>query len=357
MDFRKAIWLSTLSSYAKIGLPKVIEHMKFMDLDEVYLIVSESIGTLYPSNVRPMVPQLRGKDIINPFIKELHKVDIKVHAWIVTLLFNNEEFIKKHKDWYVVNKLGISCIDKPPYIESYKWLCPSREEVVNHVVDLFSEVVEKYDVDGVHFDYIRYPDILLPRGIRKRYENVPLEDIVKPEFDYCYCSTCCSKFESEFGINPRNLKYFEYYYGVWFKWRTDKVTNLVKQVYEKVKRYDSSIEVSAAVFPTPKIAYEYVLQNWTIWGLDHYNPMIYHRYYEKTYKWIGEAVRESVLRGLKILAGIHLYHIGSKRELLESVRDALLNGAVGICIFVYPPPSMEYIKWVSEVFKEVEKSL
>jgi len=50
-------------------------------------------------------------------------------------------------------------------------------------------------------------------------------------------------------------------YGKWYKWRTDRITEIVKYVYKNVKNYDLSVEVSAAVFATPKLAYEYAFQD------------------------------------------------------------------------------------------------
>ena len=349
----RAVWTSIQGIYKKVGFDKAIKHFKKMHLDEVYLLVCEGSGSLFPSKYRPQCPRFKVENAVDNFIKLLHKNDFKVHAWIVTLNFHHEIFTKQHKDWYVVNKLGVSCIDNPPYTSSYKWLCPSKDEVVNHVADYFYEVVSTLEVDGVHFDYIRFPDILLPVAIRPRYEGVPKEDVLKPDFDYCYCATCRSLFQEQYGVDPMNLKYIEPMYGVWFRWRTTRITHLVKFVYNKVKKYSNSIKVSAAVFPTPKIAYEYVFQDWTTWGLDYYNPMIYHKYYNKTHKWIGEAVREGVLRGVKILAGISIHQIDAENELRESCKDAIKNGAIGICIFSYPTLE-EKIEWISRVFRELE---
>ena len=48
-----------------------------------------------------------------------------------------------------------------------------------------AHIVEMNAVDGVHLDYVRHCDVILPRGLWERYDLV--QDIEHPEFDFCYC--------------------------------------------------------------------------------------------------------------------------------------------------------------------------
>ncbi len=350
VKIRKMAWVSTVSAH-RVGCEKAISELRRMGVEELVLLTVDGGGPLYPSDIRPQPAKLRGKDLVSPLIKLARREGMRTHAWIVTLNFHNVEFAREHKDLYVVNKLGVSCVDDPPYVSHYLWLCPSSEEVVSNVVELFLEVASRFDVDGLHFDYIRYPDVVLPEGIRGRYEGVPREEVLLPRFDYCYCERCRELFESEHGVDPVELRYIEPDYGVWFRWRAQRVTELVRRVYSAVKRYDSSLEVSAAVFATPELAYRYVLQDWPSWGLDFYNPMIYHEYYARPSGWIGQAVREGVLRGARTCAGILVGFMRSEEELARSFADAVSNGASGICVFAYPPPRPELVEWVGKAFR------
>jgi len=61
---------------------------------------------------------------------------------------------------------------------------------------MFLEVAQKFDVDGLHFDYVRLrPHMMLPSRLRSRYPSVPKENIILPEYDYCYCDNCRTKFK------------------------------------------------------------------------------------------------------------------------------------------------------------------
>ena len=355
LELRKGAWLNVGKIYQEMGFEKAARELHDMGLNEAYPIVASGAGALFPSKIRPQQEAFKGKDIVSPFIKELRKYGIRVHPWIVSLNLHNEDFLTKNTHLYAVNKNGVSCLASPPYVSGYKWLCPSREEVKENLADTFLEVAERFDVDGVHFDYIRLPDIILPVGLRGKYEGVPKEDLLLPQYDFCYCDVCRSRYREETGIDPISLKYVEPGYGRWFRWRADRITEVVKNVYNKVKNYDSSIEVSAAVFATPKLSYEYVFQDWTAWGLDLYNPMIYHKHYGQPTEWIGEAVREGVLWGTKLSAGVLIGFMESQKDAYNGFRAALDNGASGITVFVYPTPKPEMREWIRHAFAALEK--
>jgi len=167
VKFRKGAWVHVPKTFSDIDFEKAAKDLVDIGFNEVYLIVSSGQGTLYPSKIRLQSPDFKDRDVISPFIRELKKAGLKVHAWIVSLNLHNEDFARSHRDWYVVNKEGVSCVDSPPYVNHYKWLCPTREEVRENLKSLFLEIAEKFDVDGLHFDYIRIPDILLPKALRK----------------------------------------------------------------------------------------------------------------------------------------------------------------------------------------------
>jgi len=350
---RKSAWVSMPEIYKNLSYEKALDDLNKMGIEELYPIVFSG-GAYYPSDHFPQVEGFEGKDILTPFIKEARKYGMRVYPWIVSLNLYHKEYALKNKHLYVVNKLGVSCVDKPSYVDSYKWLCPSRDESKEHLANIFLEVAQKFDVDGLHFDYIRLPDVILPAGLRGKYEGVPQEEIIMPQFDFCYCEVCRSRFKGEFGIDPINMSYIEPSYGRWFRWRADKVTEVVRHVYGEVKRYDAGLEVSAAVFATPELSYQYVFQDWPSWGIDLYNPMIYHKYYTQDHRWIGSAVRSGVLRGVDVSAGVLIGFIERKEDMIEAFQLAKDNGAVGVTLFVYPPPRAELLEWSKEALKSAQ---
>lgn len=343
---RKRVWVSLPALLREGNIEREIERISSIGFEELLLLISDGNITLFNSNIRPSKPDYKVNSILEKVIEAAHKMGLKAHAWIVTLKIDNKKFVKEHADWYTVNKMGESSAEKPPYVENYKWLCPRKPQVIGFVKDFFVEVASRFDFDGLHFDYIRLPDIILPKGLRARYTGVPLEEIYVPRFDFCYCDDCRRLFISEVGVDPMMMEYDDPLYQRFFRWRADGVTQLVKEVYNAVKNVYSDIEVSAAVFPTPTIAYKYVFQRWHEWPLDLYDPMIYHKYYEEDVEWIGEAVREATSMRLPISAGILLDFMDKPEEVYRAFQLAVNNGAKGITLFVYPPKNLKALEWV-----------
>lgn len=263
-------------------------------------------------------------------IRHAHASGLKIHHWLWTLC-RGGKLVQEHPDWYAVNRKGESTSDKPPYVHYYRFLCPSRDEVVEHLVNDYVQAASREGLDGVHLDYVRYPDVILPRALWKKYDLV--QDTELPAFDYCYCEVCRKGFEKEHGEDPLELP-DPPASETWRQWRLDRVTRIVNRIAAAVKPLGK--QLTAAVFPTPSIARRLVRQDWTRWDLDAVLPMTYHGFYEKPVGWIEEAVREGVagLAGKRPLyPGLYLSMLQEEADYERAVAAARAGGASGIALF------------------------
>ncbi len=269
---------------------------------------------------------------------------LEFHSWIPTLLQSKEGLVDT--SLYAVNRRGESTWSNPPYVGYYKFLCPNQPEVYTFLEGLYGKVAEVPEVDGIHLDYIRFPDVILARGLWEKYGLVM--DKEYPQFDYCYCDKCVSDFEEQSGINileaedPSQVE-------EWKQFRYDLITDLVNHLSEHVHSKGKSI--SAAVFPGPhSVARRIVRQEWDQWNLDAYYPMNYNDFYLEGVDWIGEVSREAVeLTGGKapVFSGLFICPNPEKKdemadpenhglipsEIPDAVRASVANGAAGICLF------------------------
>jgi uncharacterized lipoprotein YddW (UPF0748 family) len=188
-------------------------------------------------------------------------------------------------------------------------------------------------VDGVHLDYIRFIDVILPRGLWSRYGLVM--DREMPEYDFCYCEVCRQKFRKQSGRDPMELE-DPSSDEAWreFRWRsiTEVVTLLGDAAHARGKK------ISAAVFATPTLARQCVRQAWETWPLDMVFPMIYHNFYLEDVDWIGQATREGVeaVGGkFPLYAGLFVPRL-APAELERAVRLTREAGAQGVSLFSMP---------------------
>ena len=133
-----------------------------------------------------------------------HKYGVEFHRWIFTMYRFFDGFAKReHPEWFSVSRNGDSSLTKPPYVPQYNWLCPSREPVREYLRGIVDGIARRPEVDGVHLDYIRFIDVILPRGLWSKYDIV--QDREYAQYDFCYCSVCIDKFRRQSGIDPRQL--------------------------------------------------------------------------------------------------------------------------------------------------------
>ncbi len=264
---------------------------------------------------------------IIPFAKEF---GIEIHYWIITLLHNKPELYQNHPEWYNINRKGVSSIEKPPYVDYYKWLCPNKPEVREFILNWIEDLSEMEDLDGIHLDYIRYPDVILPKYIQPIYKLRQNKEF--PEFDFCYCVDCRNAFKKQTGIDPLYLENPASDKD-WLQFRLDNISNLVSKIIDLVHRHRKKI--TAAVFPVPELAKKHVRQDWTKWNLDAFFPMNYYNFYDKDLRWIEKSVHSEVCeltKEIPLFSGLYIPETNPV-SLQKSIEYSLSAGAKGISLF------------------------
>ncbi len=255
---------------------------------------------------------------------------LETHAWTWILCRGDKDLLQQHPDWYDVNRLGESAAGKPAYVDYYHFLCPSHPQVGDHLAKLVSDLGDTPNLDGVHLDYIRYPDVILPVALWKKYNLVQNEEL--PQFDYCYCEVCRNAFKQQTGDDPLKLP-DPPASAAWRQYRYDSVTRLVNRLVEVA--HAKSKRVTAAVFPTPTLARKLVRQDWVHWNLDAVLPMTYHSFHNETPEWIERAAREGVTalpKDRPLYAGLYLPDLKGD-DFDRAVAFAMAGGAQGVSLF------------------------
>lgn len=259
------------------------------------------------------------------------EVGIEFHRWMWILNRSGDGWVREnHPEWFTVSREGKSSLEHPPYVGYYRWLCPTRGPVREYLRGKVEEVARRPDIDGVHLDYIRHCDVILPVGLWSRYNLV--QDQEYPEFDFCYCDVCRETFQAQTGRDPVELP-DPPGDAEWREFRWNTLTELVRILADAV--HDHGKRISAAVFPTPTIARRLVRQAWDQWPLDAVFPMIYQRFYNQEVPWIGKATEQGVstLSGkMPLYSGLYLAQL-SPEELGQAVRLATRAGASGVSLF------------------------
>ena len=248
-------------------------------------------------------------DQITQCLDAAKKYGLEVHVWKVNFNLSgaSPEFVQKiHRE----NRNQVSTDGK-----SHDWLCPSHPENFALELESMLEVARKYPVDGLHFDYIRYPGR-----------------------DKCYCDGCRGRFETETNQQvehwPRDC-----YSGAlreqYAQWRCDRITRLVKAVHEGAKKIRPGLKISAAVFSAYPNCRETVAQDWPQWikagYLDFVCPM---DYTQSDLNFIGlvRNQRKLIEGRIPIYPGIGQFRLSDDRT-VGQIHHARALGADGFTIF------------------------
>lgn len=279
---------------------------------------------------------------------------LEFHTWIPTMVQSPKPGLDSAM--YAINGKGESAYDKPAYVDYYKFLCPSREGVYDFLEDMYGAIAEVEEVDGIHLDYIRFPDVILARGLWDKYGLVM--DREYPDYDYCYCERCAADFKAKSGIDiteaedPSQVE-------EWKQFRYDLITSIVNRLAEHV--HQKGKKINAAVFPGPNsVAKKIVRQEWDQWNLDAVYPMHYNDFYLEKPAWIGEVTKEGVTAvedKIPLYSGLFICPRPENKteendpenhgllpgEMEEAIRVSMENGAAGICLFT--PERMTDAHW------------
>ncbi len=171
-----------------------------------------------------------------------------------------------------------------------------------HLLNVGMDVLERYDVDGLNFDYVRYPSPVprllarLPRPLPPLAPAASLRPADRARF-FCHAGKRSTGLRR---LLPRPE------YG---DFRRAQITELVERIYFGVKKRNPNVIVSADVFPNAKDAYENRFQDWKLWlergALDVLCPMAYA---VDTDVWKRQiAVARGFAFGRQVWAGIGAY--------------------------------------------------
>ncbi|MBW4839347.1 MAG: family 10 glycosylhydrolase [Paenibacillaceae bacterium] len=169
----RGVWISTVSnldwpsnsSYGKVEAQKaeyvqLLDEVQAMGMNAVFVQVRPSADAIYPSSLVPWTSYLTGTagkdpgyDPLQFLIEETHRRGMEFHAWFNPFRASTGGDASKLPANHVANL-------HPEWIVKFDgklYINPGISEARDHVIRAIMEVVNRYDIDGVHLDDYFYP--------------------------------------------------------------------------------------------------------------------------------------------------------------------------------------------------------
>ncbi|MCE1247478.1 MAG: family 10 glycosylhydrolase [Firmicutes bacterium] len=322
----RGVWITVTDSkvlYSRQNIAAAMEKLKTLGINNAYVVVWRQGRTVYPSNVMKKLTgieiqeDMKGRDPLQECIKEGHKRGIKVHAWFEfgfasSYQDNGGILLKIHPDWACIGKDG-----KPVVKNGFYWMNSLNPEVQNLMTSLFSEVVEKYKVDGVQGD--------------DRLPAMPVEG--------GYDSVTSALYEKETGKKPPS----DFREAEWVQWRSDRLTLYMETLSKTLRKIKPEIIISSSPSIYPWSRDEY-LQDWICWVekgyVDYACPQIYRRNFADYKKemdslfdeYLAAPYHDRIFPGLLLKVGKYR----AEKDLIDSmIKENRNRGVEGEVYFFY----------------------
>ena len=271
----------------KENLITMLDNLKSYGFNMMLFHVRSFSDALYESKIFPWSASVSseegvspGFDILEFVIEEAHKRNIEVHAWINPYRIRNTTDVSSISEdnpaYAWLNTSHVKVIEDKGIFYN-----PASEKVRDLIVSGVEEIVENYDVDGIHFDDYFYPD---------------------KEIDW--------------------LQYLEYQNDggtmTWDEFHLDNVNQMVKRVYEVIKKQDKNILFGISPEGNIDNNYEMNFADTKRWAseegyVDYLMPQIYFGFenerkpYIETVEMWNDLITSS---NVKLLPALAFYKVG-----------------------------------------------
>ena len=303
---------------SKEGIDALIDFASQAGINTLFVQVYRENKAWFPSQVADSSSYKKYRNDLSedPFariIREAHRRGIQVHAWLNLLSLGqnqNSNFLNKYgtdvltRNLKEKKKISDYLIDKQYFLE------PGDPRVRKDLSEIVSELLRAYpELDGIQFDYIRYPDM---------------------EPHYGYTQSNIERFKKATG-----LKVIDEESLIWKEWKRTQVTELLTLLVKTTRALCPGIQVSAAGCMPYARAFHEAYQDWPSWinrGLiDFVTLMDYSPDPIEFKRWLT-VVKEKVPDSLKVKIGIGAYKLTRTPEIFDqeirSVEELGMTGAV-----------------------------
>jgi uncharacterized lipoprotein YddW (UPF0748 family) len=257
----RCAWFSRYEWSSRLDIEDEIENIDNCNMNAVLFQIRGEADAFYISEHEPWSEDIGsaypGYDPLAVAIYEAHSRGLELHAWLNAFpAWSHADpptspwhIYNRFPGWIMVDASGDTMDPTGPY--AYAFASPGIPEFRDHLNKVIMDIATNYDVDGIHFDYIRYP-----------YNT------------YSYDDSSVARFQREYpGCTPSTCS------GYWTTFRRGLVTEVVAAAYDSVTALKPWVKMSAAVWGHHYDGYVYRLQDshgWLDSGFVDFNaPMIY----------------------------------------------------------------------------------
>ena len=184
----RAVWLTTIGGIdwprshntdrQRREMTETLDLLQQAGINTVLIQTRVRASTIYPSAIEPFDMCLTGTHGKNPgydplrfIVDECHKRGMECHAWMVTIPVGKTKEAR-FKEFKRKNPKLAKSIGQDGFMD------PENPATGDYIARICAEVTRNYDVDGIHLDYIRYPETWPKKGAKPQERRTNITNIV-----------------------------------------------------------------------------------------------------------------------------------------------------------------------------------
>lgn len=352
----RALWVTRATLTSPESITQMVAAAQAGGFNTLLVQVRGRGDAYYSSSLEPRASELAARPSFDPLatvIEQAHEVGLQVHAWVavnlvsssVSLPASRDHVIYRAPEWLMVPRELAAEMKKidlrsPAYVGRLaRWTRANRSQVEGlytsplhpaaqaHTAAVIGEIAASYAIDGVHLDYVRFPneDFDYSPSAIEQFKNSVVPDLNDGERRDVAAREV---------LDP--AAYPNLFPERWNDFRRSRLTSLVIKIRTAVKTARPQATFSAAVVPDAQQAFDSRLQDWRGWIdqslLDVICPMAYTTETEIFQRQIAAARAYAGSR--PVWAGIGAYQLSSSQT-LSHIAAARQLGTAGIILFSY----------------------
>jgi uncharacterized lipoprotein YddW (UPF0748 family) len=314
----RAVWCHSAFGIPGWSWDRAIRHLKSHGFNAIVVNMLWAGVAYYRSEVLPVAGELGDRgDQLADCLAACRKHGLELHVWKVNFNLSRapQAFVGR------MRREGRLQADRSG--REVLWLSPSHPENFKLERDSMLEVVRRYAVDGIHFDYIRYPNSRADysAGARRRFEKSSGVEI--------------ERWPEDVISGPHAAAFAQ--------WRRGQITRLVREVAARAREIRPGVKISAAVFKNYPRCRESVGQDWASWVRSGYLDFVCPMNYTASESEFQRSLDHQLdLVGGKagVYPGIGVTASSSRLSPFQTLRQLMIArrlGAKGFVLFNYGP--------------------
>jgi uncharacterized lipoprotein YddW (UPF0748 family) len=352
----RALWVTRTTLASSESISQMVRAAEAGGFNTLLVQVRARGDAYFDSSMEPRGAELAARPDFDPLATTItlaRAAGLKVHAWVSVNLVSSayelppsrQHIVYRSPEWLMVpRELAAEMRSLPVRSPAYlgrlaRWTRAHSTEVEGlyvsplspaaaiHTAAVIGDMVGKYELDGVHLDYVRFPSEAFDYG------PAALEQF-KLEVQSTVSAPERSAAVAREALDP--LAYPNLFPNRWDAFRRSRLTSLVMRVRTAVKAARPGIVVSAAVVPDAQQAFDQRFQDWRTWLdeslVDVLCPMAYTPDAAVFQQQVAAA--RAYAGDRPVWAGIGAYRL-SATQTLEHIAAAQRLGTAGIILFSY----------------------